>query len=61
MNLEGLKDWKTTVPFLIAAVASFVVNSPQYFPPLVVDIAKYLISLGLTMGGINAIGSKKEN
>lgn len=60
MNLEALKDWKTTIPFLIAAVASFIVNSPQYFSPLAVDIAKYLISLGLTVGGINAFGVKKE-
>lgn len=60
MNLEGLKDWKTTVPFVVAAVASFIVNSPQYFPPVAVDLAKWMISLGLTMGGINALGSKKE-
>ena len=59
MNLDALKDWKTTVPFVMAAVASFVVNSPQYFPPVVVDLSKWLISLGLTLGGINAMGAKK--
>ena len=59
MNFDALKDWKTTLPFVVAAVASFVVNSPQYFPPIVVDLSKWLISLGLTLGGINAMGVKK--
>ena len=59
MNFDALKDWKTTLPFVVAAVASFVVNSQQYFPPIVVDLSKWLISLGLTLGGINAMGVKK--
>ena len=60
INLDGLKDWKTTVPFLVAATAGFIINEPQSFPPAVVLAAKYLASLGLALGGINAIGSKKD-
>lgn len=44
-------SWKTTLFGLITAAAGFVLFSPQYFPPLAIDAAKYVM-----VGGIAALG-----
>jgi hypothetical protein len=46
-----MKNWKTTTAAVVGIVAGFVTFSPQWFHPLIVDIAKYVM-----VGGFAAIG-----
>jgi len=49
-----VRDWKTTVFGIISALAAFVAFAPDYFPPLAVDIAKFVLAGGLAGLGITA-------
>ena len=44
-------SWKSTLFAGITVVAGFVLFSPQWFPPVVIDVAKYV-----TLGGLAAWG-----
>ena len=46
-----MKNWKTTTTGLVTAFFGFVLFSPQYFPPWVIDVAKYAV-----VGGLAGIG-----
>ena len=46
-------NWKTALSGILTALFGFILFSPQYFPPWMLDLAKYamvggLISLGIT-------------
>lgn len=56
--LEGLKDWKTTAPAILAAFFGFVLFKPEYFPPVVKDVAAYIFAGGLAALGISATSVK---
>jgi hypothetical protein len=47
-------SWKTALCAMIAAAAGFVLFTPQYFPPIAVDIAKYVMLGGLAAFGVYA-------
>lgn len=51
-----VKDWKTTIPAAISAVAFFVLFAPEHFSrwPVVIDFAKYVAAGGLLFFGVNA-------
>ncbi len=49
-----MKNWRTTVPALVAAGAGFVLFSPQYFAPWLIDLSKYVMLGGLACFGIAA-------
>lgn len=57
---QGFTDWKTTVPAVISAFFGFVLFKPEYFFPVVQDIAAYVFAGGLTVFGIYAASSKKK-
>ena len=58
--LNGLKDWKTTVPAILAAFFGFVLFKPEYFPPVMQDIAAYAFAGGLAAFGIYANSVKPK-
>jgi hypothetical protein len=49
-----VKNWRTSVAGLIAAIAGFVLFSPQLFArwPWVCDVAKYIMAGGLASLGL---------
>jgi hypothetical protein len=49
-----MKSWKTTVLGIASAFCAFVLFSPQYFPPVVLDVAKFVLAGGLAGLGIAA-------
>ena len=49
-----MKNWKTTATGIISALASFVLFSPQWFPPLAIDISKFILTGGLLAFGLSA-------
>lgn len=46
-----MKNWKTTATAAATAVFGFVLFSPAYFPPWMVDLSKYAM-----LGGMAALG-----
>jgi hypothetical protein len=57
-------NWKTTVVGIITALLAFVAFDPQWFPPIVVSIAKFaaiggLASLGLVSKDHDVTGGTK--
>ncbi len=55
-----MKDWKTILCGIIAALAAFVVQAPQYFPPLAQDIASFILAGGLAGLGITAAQARRD-
>ena len=52
-----MKDWKTTVPGAISAIAGFIAAYPSHFGgegTLTTDIAKFVALGGIAFLGINA-------
>jgi hypothetical protein len=49
-----MKDWRTTVPAIVATVCGFVLMYPEHFPQIVIDMAKFTGLGGLAAFGINA-------
>ena len=49
-----MRDWKTTAFSIVAAAAGFVMFKPDYFPPIVVDMAAYIFAGGLAGLGLAA-------
>jgi len=49
-----MKNWKTTASGIISALASFVLFSPQWFPPAAIDISKFILAGGLIAFGLAA-------
>jgi hypothetical protein len=47
----GLKDWRTTVPTLLAVFFGFVLFKPQHFPEIIQDVALFA-----ALGGAGAVG-----
>jgi hypothetical protein len=62
MNLEGFKDWKTTVPAVITAFLAFVLFSGQQldWPKWVQMLAAFGASGGLIIFGINSKSVDKK-
>jgi len=46
-----MRSWKTTLIGLATALFGFILFSPQYFPPWMIDVAKYA-----TVGGLASLG-----
>lgn len=46
-----MRSWKTTISGLVTCAAGFIAFTPSHFPPIVVDLAKYIM-----VGGAAAIG-----
>jgi hypothetical protein len=65
MNIPGLKDMRTTLPALAAAVSSFVALYPELFPETelwgvwVRRIAAFIAMGGLATLGVNAASASK--
>ena len=56
-----MKNWKTTVFSIITAFFGFVLFDPQWFPPIIVSVAKFgaaggLLGLGLSAKDNNVTG-----
>ena len=49
---SNYSECKTTVAGLVTAIFAFVLFSPQYFPPWLVDLAKFGMAGGLTSMGV---------
>ena len=52
--VEGLKDWKTTVPLALAALGTWVTQIGAKVPVTPMEWVSALVSLGLALGGIFA-------
>jgi hypothetical protein len=56
MNIPNIdtwsKSWKTTVIAIFTAIMGFVSYQPDYFPPMIVAIAKYLSLIGVVGTGL---------
>lgn len=46
-----MTSWKTTTAAIVGCTAGFITFTPQYFHPMVVDLAKYIM-----IGGFATIG-----
>jgi hypothetical protein len=62
---EGMKNWKTTISALIVVICGFILFDPQWFPEIVVSIAKYvglggLAAFGLSAKDFNVSGTKPK-
>lgn len=55
-----MRDWKTTICGLIAALCGFILFEPGFFPEIVVAAAKYIGLGGLAGLGITAQQVRKE-
>jgi hypothetical protein len=53
-DMDNFKDWRTTVPALIASTASLVVFAPDLFSAGIVLVAKWVMAGGLALFGINS-------
>ena len=40
-------NWKTTLFAVVAAIAGFVMFKPEYFAPIIRDVAAYIFAGGL--------------
>jgi len=49
-----MKNWKTNLSALVVVICGFILFSPQWFPPLAIDIAKYVALGGVAAFGISA-------
>ena len=49
-----MRNWKTTLFGTISALASFVAFSPQYFPPIAIDMSRFILAGGLLALGLTA-------
>ncbi len=47
-----MTNWRSSVAAWIAAAAGFVLFSPQWFHPAIIDVAKYIFAGGLAAFGI---------
>jgi len=47
-----MANWKTTLTAFVSAFFGFVVFKPQYFSPVMVDVAAYIFAGGLAFFGI---------
>ncbi len=58
-----MRDLKTTLPAIVAAAAGFIAFSPEDFHayPVLVHLAKYIMSGGLAVLGINAAQVSRNN
>lgn len=54
VGVAEMRDWKTTASAVATAFFAFVAFSPQWFHPLVVDLAKYAAVGGLAVFGVMA-------
>jgi hypothetical protein len=55
-----MNNWKTTAFGVATAVLGFIAFSPQYFPPVLVDLAKYAAIGGLAGLGLAAGDAQKK-
>ena len=55
-----MKDWKTTTSAILTAFFGFVLLSPQYFYPVIVDVAEYAAIGGFIAFGINAADHRRS-
>jgi len=55
-----MKDWKTTTSAILTAFFGFVLLSPQYFYPVIVDVAGYAAIGGFIAFGINAADHRRS-
>jgi hypothetical protein len=53
-EMDNFKDWRTTIPALIASIASLVAFAPDLFPAGIVLVAKWIMAGGLALFGINS-------
>lgn len=47
-----IRNWKTSAVGLVTAFFAFVVFDPQWFPPIIVSMAKFVAAGGLAALGI---------
>ncbi len=47
-----MTNWRSSTAAAITALASFVLFSPQWFHPAIIDVAKFIFAGGLTAFGI---------
>ena len=49
---DNYSEWKTTVAGLVTAMFAFILFSPVYFDPWMVDLAKFGMAGGLASMGV---------
>ena len=49
---SNYSEWKTTVAGLVTAIFAFILFSPVYFEPWMIDLAKFGMAGGLASMGI---------
>jgi len=55
-----MRDWKTTVFGILAALAAFVEFAPGYFPAILQDVAGFVMIGGLAGLGITAAQVRRK-
>jgi hypothetical protein len=60
-----MTSWKTTVSAVIIVICGFILFDPQWFPLILVSIAKYVglggvAALGISAKDFNITGGTKE-
>jgi hypothetical protein len=55
-----MKDWKTTTAGIVSAFFTFVLFKPDYFPPIMFDLAAFALVGGLAALGITARDFRKQ-
>lgn len=49
-----MRDWKTTAAGVLSAFAAMILFMPEYFPPWLIDGAKFVMVGGLASLGVAA-------
>jgi len=52
--IEGLKDWTTTVPLVLAAIGTWITQIGAKMPTTPMEWVSSVVALGLAIGGIFA-------
>jgi len=55
-----MRDWKTTVFGILAALAAFVDYAPEYFPAIIQDISAFVLIGGIAGLGITAAQVRRK-
>lgn len=55
-----MKDYKTTILGCVSAFFGFVLFQPEYFPPVLVDVAAYIFAGGLAALGVSSVDYRRK-
>jgi hypothetical protein len=60
-----MTSWKTTVSAIVIVICGFILFDPQWFPAIIISMAKFIglggvAALGISAKDFNVTGTKKE-